>query len=345
MDEASMRRPLLSVIVPVFDVEKYLATCLDSSLSDAHEGIEIVAVDDRSPDRCGAILDAYAERDPRLRVLHLPTNVGLGQARNVGIDHARGEYLWFVDGDDWLPEGALRAVSERLARTSPDVLIIDHVEVPDENAPWPARSHEEIQELETPVTLAQRPQLLRLAQSACTKIVRRSFLADLGLRFRPGWYEDCSFSRLLLMAAERIDVLDRVCYCYRQDRDGGITRTPSPRHFDVFDQYDALFETLDRKAGAYDEFRPELFRLMINHYLVIVGHPRRVPGSLRREFFSRMAEQYRRWLPSGGYPVPDGIAGLKHRLVRHDAYRTYLLLRFLYHAFGKLRRTPNTYGG
>ncbi|MBX6722921.1 MAG: hypothetical protein IRY92_06775 [Dactylosporangium sp.] len=59
---------------------------------------------------------------------------------------------------------------------------------------------------------------------------------------------------------------------------------------------------------------------------------------MRREFFGRMAEQYRRWLPAGGYSVPDGITGLKHRLVRHDAYRTYLLLRYLYRVLGRLRR-------
>jgi len=330
--------PLLSVIVPVYDVAAYLPRCLDSILSQADRCTQVIAVDDRSPDASGAILDAYAERDSRVRVLHLPTNVGLGQARNVGIDHAIGEYLWFVDGDDWLPAGAVRAVVERLALTEPDVLIVDHAEVADEMAPLRSASGRVITGVAAPVRLAQRPQLLRLAQSACTKIVRRSFLTDLGLRFRPGWYEDCSFSRLLLLAAGRIDVLDRVCYCYRQDRDGGITRTPSPRHFDVFEQYDALFETLDRKAGAYDEFRPELFRLMIDHYLVIVGHPRRVPDAMRREFFGRMAEQYRRWLPAGGYSVPGGVTGLKHRLVRHDAYRTYLLLRYLYRAVGKLRR-------
>jgi CDP-glycerol glycerophosphotransferase len=344
MTESIGGEPQISIIVPVHGVEAYLETCIESIRSQARDTVEIFAVDDRSTDRCGAILDAYARRDPRVRVLHLPTNVGLSQARNIGIDHARGEYLWFVDGDDWLPAGAVQAVVERLALTEPDILIVDHAEVADEMAPLRPASGGAIAGVEGPIRVAQRPQLLRLAQSACTKIVRRSFLADLGLRFRPGWYEDCSFSRLLLLAAERIDVLDRVCYCYRQDRDGGITRTPSPRHFDVFDQYDALFATLDRKAGAYDEFRPELFRLMIDHYLVIVGHPRRVPDALRREFFSRMAEQYRRWLPAGGYSVPGGLTGLKHRLVRHDAYRTYLLLRYLYRTIGKLRRASSARG-
>lgn len=94
-------RPLISVIVPVYKVEEYLAKCVDSLLNQTYDNLEIILVDDGSPDNCGAICDDYAHRESRVRVVH-KENGGLSSARNAGIDVARGEYLGFVDSDDWL---------------------------------------------------------------------------------------------------------------------------------------------------------------------------------------------------------------------------------------------------
>jgi glycosyltransferase involved in cell wall biosynthesis len=329
---------LLSFVVPVHRVEPYLAECLDSILSEAAPEIEVVAVDDHSPDRSGEIADGYARRDPRVRVVHLTTNVGLGPARNVGLAHATGEYVWFVDSDDRLPPGAVRAVLDRLTATRPDVLIVDHADAFDDGRVGPGLSGPVLAGLTRPVRLVERPQLLRLAQSACTKVVRRAFLNEIDLRFFPGWYEDSAFSHPLLLAAERIDGLDRVCYHYRQRGGGGITRTVSARHFEVFEQYQRLFEIVDKAAPRYDTFRPELFRLMIDHYLVIVGNQRRVPPKLRRAFFRRMAGDFRTRLPAAGYDLPGGVAGLKHRLVRRDAYLAYAMLRAGHRLLSRLLR-------
>jgi hypothetical protein len=116
---------LISVVIPVHGVEDYLDRCLDSVLGPAAgpADIEVIAIDDASPDRCGAIL--AARRDPRLRVISTPAALGPGAARDLGAKEATGEYVWFVDGDDELAEGALPAVSESLTRLRPDVLIVD----------------------------------------------------------------------------------------------------------------------------------------------------------------------------------------------------------------------------
>jgi CDP-glycerol glycerophosphotransferase len=327
-------------VIPVYQVEAYLPRCLDSVLADPADDIEVIAVDDCSPDGSGEILAAYARRDPRVRVVRLSANVGLGQARNAGLNRATGEYVWFVDADDWLPPGAVRIVCDRLAATRPDVLLVGHDEVKDDGSPVRRRRGvESLQPVSAPICLADRPDLLRQAQSACTKIARRAYLDELGLRFRPGWYEDSSFSHPLLMAAARIDVLAAVCYHYRQRDLGAITKTLSDRHFEVFEQYEWLFGVVDRAAGAYDDFRPELFRLMINHYLVIVGNTRRLPAAARRQFFQRVVADYRRRRPPEGYPVPEGVAWLKHQLVRYDAYRTYSIMRRVHRSLGALRES------
>ena len=92
---------LISVIVPVYNVEKYLPKCVDSILNQTYRNLEVILVDDGTPDASGAICDAYAQRDPRVKVIH-KENGGLSSARNAGIDIARGEYFGFVDSDDWI---------------------------------------------------------------------------------------------------------------------------------------------------------------------------------------------------------------------------------------------------
>lgn len=119
--------PRFSLIVPCFKVQGFLRECLDSVLLQSFNDFELIAVDDRSPDGCGAILDEYAGRDPRVKVLHLPENVGLGRARNAGMPHATGDYLFFLDSDDTLTPGALQAMADRLEEAGdPDVLVFDY---------------------------------------------------------------------------------------------------------------------------------------------------------------------------------------------------------------------------
>ena len=94
-------RPLISVIVPIYGVEKYLEQCLDSILNQTYQELEIILIDDGSPDRCGEICDRYASQDSRIKVIH-QTNQGLSAARNAGMDIATGEYISFIDSDDYI---------------------------------------------------------------------------------------------------------------------------------------------------------------------------------------------------------------------------------------------------
>src|SRR5687767_3624320 len=202
-----MNSVLLSVVVPVYAVEGYLYQCLESiraGLSATESAaVEVIAVDDASPDSCGDMLDGYADRHGDLRVVHLSRNGGLGAARNAGLAHARGEYVWFVDSDDWLPPGSVGAVLAALERDKPDVLLVDHLRV-HENGRLEADASSPV--LRDPTL----PSLVGLQHTAWNRIVRRGLLAELGLRFLPGWYEDVPFSNPVLIGADRISVLDRV---------------------------------------------------------------------------------------------------------------------------------------
>lgn len=120
--------PKISIVIPVYNSAKYLRECLDSICSQSFEDWEIVAVDDGSPDESPVILDDYAARDKRIRVLH-KANGGVSAARNDGLEAASGEFVLFVDSDDWLSDGALQRYWDEAERTGADVVIADHFSI------------------------------------------------------------------------------------------------------------------------------------------------------------------------------------------------------------------------
>ncbi|MGX6604350.1 bifunctional glycosyltransferase/CDP-glycerol:glycerophosphate glycerophosphotransferase [Micromonosporaceae bacterium Da 78-11] len=314
---------LLSVVLPVFRVQGYLRQCLDSLLSQSFTDFEIIAVDDCSPDASGAILAEYAARDPRIRVVSAPVNLGLGRARNLGLEHAAGEYVWFVDSDDWLATGALAAVAVRLRDTDADVLLVGFDRVHWDGPVEAGSARQTLAEAPAVFSVAEWPRVLTVLHVAWNKVVRRELLVRSGFEFRPGWYEDVSFTYPVLLAAERIATLPRTCVHYRQRRTGAITRTVGDRHFEVFDHWERTFTESGRQS---DEVRGLLFCRMIWHLLQVLRQATRVPAASRRRFFQRMTEIYHRWRPAAGYPLPPGAEGLRHRLIGLGSYRSLLAL-------------------
>jgi CDP-glycerol glycerophosphotransferase len=329
---------LLSIVLPVYKVQGYLRQCLDSLLAQSFADFEVVAVDDCSPDHSGAILAEYAALDPRVRVVTAPSNLGLGRARNLGLEHATGEYVWFLDSDDWLSAGALAAVVDRLRQTAADLLVVGWDRVHWDGRVQPG-SHAKVMSRAPEVfSVEQWPEILNVLHVAWNKVIRRDLLLRLGLEFAPGWYEDVSFSFPLVLAATRISTLPRTCVHYRQRRTGAITRTVGDRHFEVFDHWETALSLVAKYATPGDEVCGLLFRRMIWHYLRVLRHDARVPRGSRRRFFARMSENYRRYLPPAGYPVPGGAEGVRHRLVARGSYRLFQASELAQRVSGKLRR-------
>lgn len=119
-----MSAPLISVIIPIYNVEPYVRQALDSVVNQTYRNLEIILIDDGSPDRCGEICDEYARRDPRVRVIH-QKNAGVSAARNAGIDSATGDWLAFVDPDDWLEAEAYELALARANETAVDMVFFD----------------------------------------------------------------------------------------------------------------------------------------------------------------------------------------------------------------------------
>jgi CDP-glycerol glycerophosphotransferase (TagB/SpsB family)/glycosyltransferase involved in cell wall biosynthesis len=302
--------PRFSIIVPCFKVQGFLRECLDSVLEQSYRDLEVIAVDDRSPDGCGAILDEYAARDERVRVLHLPENVGLGRARNAGIPHATGDYLFFLDSDDTLTPGALRAMADRLDDTGdPDVLVFDYART----YWWGGTRRNALAHVlagcgDGTFTAAEHPEILDLLMVVWNKVYRRDFVEENDFRFPPGYYEDTPWTFPVMLSAERIATLDRICLNYRQRRQGNILSTTSRKHFDIHDQYERVFAFVDSRPQLAS-WRPYLHRKMGEHCLDILAKPDRLPPSDKGEFFRRTAEMFRTHRPAG--PVPAELRVLE----------------------------------
>lgn len=122
----------ISIIIPVYKVELYLAKCLESIIYQTYQNLEIILVDDGSPDRCGEICEEYAKKDGRIKVIH-KANEGAACARNDGIEAATGEYISFVDSDDWIPENAYEVLYHALKEQDAGCVVGNCVKVVDKN--------------------------------------------------------------------------------------------------------------------------------------------------------------------------------------------------------------------
>ena len=127
-------KPLLSIIVPVYKVENYLQKCIDSILAQTFTDFELILVEDGSPDGCPALCDAAAAKDARIRVLH-QKNGGLSAARNAGLDVARGEWIGFVDSDDYIAPEMYETLYKAVQSTGADLALCDYAEVDEAGAP------------------------------------------------------------------------------------------------------------------------------------------------------------------------------------------------------------------
>lgn len=239
----------LSVIVPVYNVRPFLARCVDSLLEQSAEDCEIILVDDGSADGSGELAEEYARghRD-RIRCLHVE-NGGQGRARNFGIDIARGDYLGFVDSDDWVDSSMYEKLLRRAEETDADVVVCDFM-----------AEHEDGRREYLPARFQEHR--LSAAGSSCNKIFRRSAVAE--LRFPTGlWYEDFYFSAVMLLVSKRTEYIAEPLYIYRQGHESTMHNNNARRNLELLTILDMLREKM-RSLGCEDE----LDFFVLNHVLL-----------------------------------------------------------------------------
>lgn len=255
--------PLLSVIVPVYNVAPYLAQCLDSILSQSYTELEVLLVDDGSTDESGTLCDAYVQRDERIRLIR-QANAGLSAARNVAMEQMRGEFFFFVDSDDWLaPEALVQPMVLLVAHPLIDVLELGYTEVN-------CRTGEERvvlaqgEELTGEEALGKLALLSGVTGMAWGKIFRTATMGQ--LRFPVGRpYEDTPFVFEALMRAHHYRYMSWLTYNYRVGRAGSITEVYDHRLVFLFENLLDLMLVVDEVAP---HVRPLLHETLYRRLLI-----------------------------------------------------------------------------
>ena len=221
--EALASMPQISVIVPVYNVEKYLEACLFSLVTQDERDIEIICINDGSTDSSGEILKSWADRDSRIRVIE-KQNSGLAAARNSGLANARGRYLCFVDSDDMLLPGSLKKLSEAAENSGADIVSYETAPLLFEDIRKRDYRTEEYYEVKGSYSglrsgrsyFCDMMENNDFVESANLLFIKSQWLRDSGLQFEPGrYYEDAVFSLQCHLRCEKMLHIKERLYCYR----------------------------------------------------------------------------------------------------------------------------------
>ena len=229
----------VSVIIPVYNVEKYLAECLDSIVNQTLENVEIICVDDGSTDSSGRILQSYKEKDSRIKII-TKENGGLSSARNAGVLAATGKYILFLDSDDLLKENALEILEKKAEELQTDVLYFG-AECFSDDSNVKVKEHmdsDKYKRKNIPDNPLSGPEMLEYMvlrdeyiTSACLVLIEREFYIDADLNFYDGiLHEDNLFSFRLILAEKRGFIISDSLYLRRVRMSSIMTQTKNHRH-------------------------------------------------------------------------------------------------------------------
>lgn len=184
-----MKNPLVSIIVPVYKVDEYLDNCVKSVVNQTCKNIEIILVDDGSPDKCPQMCDDWAVRDSRIRVIH-KYNGGLSSARNAGIKKATGKYLYFLDSDDHFCDSSSLEKMLNLVQDYNDVDLIQGNFYVEENHKTTFKTNTFPSFMNKKTWIQFKLSTLTIPESACNKLIKRSIIVDNNLYFKEGWIQE-----------------------------------------------------------------------------------------------------------------------------------------------------------
>ena len=322
---------LLSFIIPVYNVEKYLEECVESIRNQMTDACEIILVNDGSTDTSGELCERYGEADKRITVV-CQENGGLSSARNSGLSQAHGKYVAFVDSDDriapnsvgvilaWIKNHYADMCFLQTVKFYPDGRVVDLGECIEREGVKDKPPREAIQ------YIAERP---KFPGSAWGKLFRRKFLLEKELHFPLDrrFSEDLGFIRDCILAAEKFDVLETPYYEYRQNREGSITNRATEKNFeDLFIFVDESVECLTREKKAVNEecryamgFAAYEYSILLLHYGVVVIQDRK--QAYKRLKKKRWVLQFARSKQTKVIALLSRIFGIRLTSILIKAYR------------------------
>ena len=289
-----LKEPLVSVIVPVYKAEKYINQCVDSLLEQSYRNIEVILVDDGSPDRSGAICDKYAASDSRVKVIHQP-NCGVGVARQSGYEKAAGEYIVHADPDDWVEPTMIEEVVRKAQQDDYDYVYFDYY---DEYADGTSVIRQN-----TPDYIDSTKRLLELSiagyrcVSLCFAVVRRECCKGISFDSKINYGEDQLFTIKLLNRDIKVSCVKKPFYHYRRSNTASLTHCLSDMHMESNIHFAEIVSAEISKRNDLDNNCIEQFKINCLKLLVLSGK-RKYFVKLRElfpEVHSRLIEEGRRY--------------------------------------------------
>lgn len=323
---------IISMIVPVFNVEQYLPRCVEAILKNDTTDCELILVDDGSKDGSGPLCDRYAAAHPGLiRVIH-QKNAGPGAARNAGMAAAKGEWFLFVDSDDRLAPNALSRLREVIAAGDADVISFQFYKESIDGKTWEEWSGP--QPKQARFSLKEEPGFLLTQPSCWLRLWNRSVFENNRISFpNVVWYEDVRTVTKLLAKAKRIVNLEDHLYYYL-DRPGSIMNSSQlPRNRDILPAFTDILDWFEEE-GLTKTFYDELCALTVQHVLLAasVRVARIDPKSEILDEFARFTmERFPDWKDN---PYNKALPRLKRVALWLVAHRRFRLIRTLFNLKG-----------
>lgn len=283
----------VSVVVPVYNVQDYLEQCLDSLVNQTLSEIEIVCVNDGSTDSSPAILEKYSSKDSRIRIV-TQKNKGLSGARNTGMKYIKGEYVCFIDSDDWLEANALEELYEMSRKLDLDMIFYQmrnyiedrnefedtqygSVGVLDSSYEGKIFTYEDVLNV-----------LFKLPHSPCSKLFKTSFLRELDVEFPENLnYEDVLFFYKVFLKAKRVSFLRKPFYIYRTRADS-ITGSAGVKSLDIFEILNQSHDVIKQTTILDTNNQDFLMYLIVNFKNVYFS----VVDEFKEEFFKTLKDSY-----------------------------------------------------
>ncbi|TAH72109.1 MAG: glycosyltransferase family 2 protein [Anaerolineaceae bacterium] len=274
----------VSIIMPVYNVEKYLRQCLDSLFSQTLQKIEIIAVNDGSTDNCLQILEEYQSKNPQIMRIYTTENKGVSHARNYGMKKASGDYILFVDSDDFIEKDMCEKLYNKAILDDNDIVICTRYNVyEDMHTGMLKREHIKLELINSSFNLYDdKYELAHILPFPWDKLFKRELLTDmefpLNMRF-----EDLVFVYKVVVKAKNIGIVNEPLYNYRKTTQGGFLNTFSKQTLDIIKAFELVFDYMEKNnymEHYYDELEYTCARHFLYRYITLFKNENRGKGKL-----------------------------------------------------------------
>ena len=280
---------IISVILPVYNVEKYLHVCLNSVLNQTFQDFEIICIDDASTDSSLEILEYFAKKDSRIKIIKQDFNQGPGHSRNCGLNVAKGKYIFFLDGDDWIDFNTFEVLTKKADDNNLDLLFFNEINF-----------HEETRDFSIDVNLNEdsiinfenivfnhfdldKENFFKLSNNVWNKLYLKSFLDSNNIRFSNEnlAYEDIPFFYNAITAADRILLIKDKLYNFRKNK-FSFRKSNDERIFDIFNIYRYVLDVFFENKHLYQYYKRVLLKYIFSNLEITYDS---IDNKLKERFF------------------------------------------------------------